>query len=47
MECINLQAELLELKAPRVGPASGVVIEARVDVGRGVIATVLINKGTL
>ena len=47
LECINLQAELLELKAPRVGPASGVVIEARVDVGRGVIATVLINKGTL
>ena len=47
LECINLQAELLELKAPNVGPASGVVIEARVDVGRGVIATVLIQKGTL
>ena len=47
LDAISLQAEMLELKAPVVGPASGVVIEARLDKGRGTIATVLIQKGTL
>jgi translation initiation factor IF-2 len=47
LESISLQAEMLELKAPVVGPASGVVIEARLDKGRGTIATVLVQKGTL
>jgi translation initiation factor IF-2 len=47
LEAISLQAEMLELKAPVVGPASGVVIEARLDKGRGTIATVLVQKGTL
>tara|TARA_R110001606_G_scaffold361754_5_gene515057 strand:+ start:57274 stop:60168 length:2895 start_codon:yes stop_codon:yes gene_type:complete len=47
LDAISLQAEMLELKAPVVGPASGVVIEARLDKGRGTIATVLVQKGTL
>ncbi len=47
LEAIQLQSEILELTAPVTGPASGVVIEARVDVGRGVVATVLVQKGTL
>jgi translation initiation factor IF-2 len=47
LDAISLQAEMLELKAPVVGPASGVVIEARLDKGRGTIATILVQKGTL
>ena len=47
LDTISLQAEMLELKAPVVGPASGVVIEARLDKGRGTIATILVQKGTL
>lgn len=47
LEAIELQAELLDLEAPVVGPASGVVIEARVDRGRGPVATALVQKGTL
>ncbi len=47
LESVNLQAELLELKAPAEGNASGVVIEARLDKGRGPVATVLVQKGTL
>ena len=44
---INLQAELLDLKAVKNGNASGVVVESRVDAGRGVVATLLVSSGTL
>ncbi len=47
LEAVSLQAELLELKAVKSAPASGVVIEARVDSGRGVVATILVQEGTL
>ncbi len=47
LEAILLQAELQELKAPREGPARGVVIEASLDKGRGPVATVLVQRGTL
>ncbi len=47
LEAVLLQAEVLELKAPRTGPASGVVVEARLDKGRGPVATVLVQQGTL
>src|SRR6202048_4868807 len=47
LEAILLQAEVLELRAPRNGPASGVVIESSVEKGRGAVATVLVKKGTL
>ncbi|AOU97545.1 translation initiation factor IF-2 [Acidihalobacter yilgarnensis] len=47
IEAIQLQAELLELKAPFDGPASGVVIESSLDKGRGPVATVLVQKGRL
>ena len=47
MEAIALQAELLELKANPNRPAIGAVIEAQLDVGRGPVATDLIQNGTL
>jgi len=47
LENIALQAELLELKANPNRPAEGAVIEAKLDVGRGPVATVLVQKGTL
>jgi len=47
IEALIVQTEILELKAPVEGPASGIVIESRLDKGRGVVATVLIQKGTL
>jgi translation initiation factor IF-2 len=47
LETIILQAEMLELKAPVTGPATGVILEARLDKGRGPVASVLIQKGTL
>lgn len=47
LEAISLQAELLELKANPDRPAEGAVIEAKLDVGRGPVATVLVQKGTL
>ena len=47
LEAVILQAELLELKAPVDVPARGVIVEARVDKGRGVVATALIQQGTL
>jgi translation initiation factor IF-2 len=47
LESILLQAEVLELKAPKVTPAKGVVIESRLDKGRGPVATILVQSGTL
>ena len=47
LEAILLQAEVLELKAIYDGMASGVVIESRLDKGRGPVATVLVQEGTL
>ncbi|MGB5146384.1 MAG: translation initiation factor IF-2 [Porticoccaceae bacterium] len=47
LEAVSLQAELLELRAPVAVPARGVVIEARVDRARGVVATLLVQAGTL
>jgi translation initiation factor IF-2 len=47
LEAILLQAEVLELKAPREGLASGIVIESSVEKGRGAVATVLVKRGTL
>jgi len=47
LDAVLLQAEVLELKAVRSGPASGLVIEARLDKGRGPVATVLVQQGTL
>ncbi|WP_041585107.1 translation initiation factor IF-2 [Syntrophus aciditrophicus] len=47
LELILLQADVLELKADPDRPARGVVIEARLDRGRGPVATVLIQEGTL
>jgi len=47
LEAIALQAELLELKANPDRAAQGAVIEAQLDVGRGPVATVLVEKGTL
>jgi len=47
IETILLQAEILELKADPDRTAEGVVVEARMDKGRGSVATVLVQKGTL
>jgi translation initiation factor IF-2 len=47
IESLIVQTEILELKAPVEGAASGIVIESRLDKGRGAVATVLIQKGTL
>ncbi len=47
LEAVLLQAELMELKAPRDCNAKGLVIEARLDKGRGPVATVLIQSGTM
>jgi translation initiation factor IF-2 len=47
LDAILLQAELLELKAVPTGPARGVVIESRLEKGRGTIAAVLVQEGEL
>ncbi len=47
LEQVLLQAEVLELKAPVASMAKGLVIEARLDKGRGPVATVLVQSGTL
>ncbi len=47
LETILLQADVLELKAPVVGLAAGVVIESSIEKGRGPVATVLVKRGTL
>ncbi len=47
LEAVALQAELLELKAVRECPASGIVVESSLDRGRGPVATVLVQNGVL
>ncbi len=47
LEMIGLQAEILDLKADAARPAEGTVIEAKLDRGRGPVATVLVQRGTL
>jgi len=47
IESLILQTEVLELKAPKEGKASGLVVESRLDKGRGAVATVMVQKGTL
>jgi translation initiation factor IF-2 len=47
LEAVLLQAEVLELKAVKAAPAAGIVVEARLDKGRGPVATVLVQRGTL
>ncbi|MDH5471468.1 MAG: translation initiation factor IF-2 [Gammaproteobacteria bacterium] len=47
LDAISIQAEVMELKAPATGPAKGLVIEATLDKGRGVMTTVLVQQGKL
>ena len=47
LDAIQLQAELLDLKANSVRAAEGVIVEARMEIGKGSVATVLIQRGTL
>ena len=47
LEAISLQAEILELSAAPDGPAAGVVVESRLDKGRGPVATILVQNGKL
>ncbi|MDE0456484.1 MAG: translation initiation factor IF-2, partial [Chromatiales bacterium] len=47
LDAISLQAEVLELSAPEEGPARGVVVESRIERGRGPVATVLVQSGRL
>ena len=47
LDALLLQAEVLELKAVVAAPASGVIIESRLDKGRGVVASILVQQGTL
>ncbi len=47
LEMINLQAEIMELKAYPKGPASGAIIESQMEIGRGTTATVIVQKGLL
>ncbi|WP_227718287.1 translation initiation factor IF-2 [Microbulbifer sp. Q7] len=47
LEAVSLQSEMLELKAKTGVPASGVVIESRLEKGRGVVATLLVQNGEL
>jgi len=47
LESVALQSELMELKARASGPAAGIVVEARLDRGRGPVATILVQQGVL
>ena len=47
LEAVLLEAEVLELTAPVEAPAKGIVVEARLDKGRGAVATLLVQSGTL
>ena len=46
-ESILLQSEILDLKAPKDGNATGIVLEAKIDKGKGPVSTILIMKGKL
>lgn len=47
LDAVLLEAEVLELKAPKAAPARGIIVEARLDKGRGAVATLLVQSGTL
>ena len=47
LEAVLLEAEVLELTAPIDAPAKGIIVEARLDKGRGAVATLLVQSGTL
>jgi translation initiation factor IF-2 len=47
LDAILLQAEVLDLKAKHIGPATGAVVEAHLDKGRGPVATIMVQTGTL
>ncbi|STZ75951.1 translation initiation factor IF-2 [Bergeriella denitrificans] len=47
LEAVLLEAEVLELTAPAEAPAKGIIVEARLDKGRGAVATLLVQSGTL
>ena len=47
LEAVSLQAELLELKAAATGPATGVIVESRMEKGRGAVCTALVQAGVL
>ncbi|CKK15899.1 translation initiation factor IF-2 [Neisseria meningitidis] len=47
LEAVLLEAEVLELPAPVDAPAKGIIVEARLDKGRGAVATLLVQSGTL
>ncbi len=47
LDAVLLQAEVLELKAAEEGPARGTIVESSLDKGRGPVATVLVQSGTL
>ncbi len=47
LDAILLQAEVLELQAPKTGPARGTIVESSLEKGRGPVATVLVQSGTL
>ena len=47
LEAVSLEAEVLELKAHHKGPAFGVVLDSTTEVGKGAVATILVQKGTL
>ncbi|WP_010598454.1 translation initiation factor IF-2 [Rickettsiella massiliensis] len=47
LDSLLIQAEVLELKAPQEGPGQGIVIESRLDKGRGPVVTILVQKGKL
>ncbi|MBC3931478.1 translation initiation factor IF-2 [Undibacterium curvum] len=47
LEHVLLQAEVMELRAPKDAPAKGLVVESRLDKGRGTVATILVQSGTL
>ena len=47
LDAVLLEAEVLELKAPVATPAKGIIVESRLDKGRGVVVTLLVQSGTL
>ncbi len=47
LEAIQLQAEIMDLRENAKGPAEGIVIESKIEVGRGPVATIIVQKGTL